>query len=90
MSQPPYLSPPYFRQLSGSLSAQPPACSPRACGEAGLQGLPLFWSGEKSPERALEIGEWEYICIKQRRDTVSLSVSFSKANISETALFQKQ
>lgn len=44
---PPYLSPPYFSMLSGSLSTQPPASSHWACGEAGLLGPPLFWPGRK-------------------------------------------
>lgn len=49
---PPYLSPPYFAMLSGSLSSSPRPALAGACGEVGLLGPPLFRPGEESPGRA--------------------------------------
>lgn len=62
----------------------------RACGEAGLLGLPLFWPGRKV-QREPRAKEWDYLNKKKKSwATASLSGSLSQANISETASFQRQ
>lgn len=69
-------------------SPRPPLV--RACGEAGLLGLPLFWPGRKV-RREPRAKEWDYLK-KEKKSwaTASLSGSLSQANISETASFQRQ
>ncbi|KAK5857316.1 hypothetical protein PBY51_010570 [Eleginops maclovinus] len=57
---PPYLSPPYFSMLSGSLSTQPPASSHRGLWGSWAPGPAIVLAWEESPERALKAGEREY------------------------------
>ena len=89
---PPYLSPPYFSTLSGSLSIQPPASSRRGLWGSWAPGPAIVLAWEESPERALKAREWEYKKKERKKTwaTASLSSSLSQANISETAPFQRQ
>lgn len=57
---PPYLSPPYFSMLSGSLSTQPPASSRWGLWGSWAPGPAIVLAWEGSPERALKAREWEY------------------------------
>lgn len=49
---PPYLSPPYFSMLSGSLSTQPPACSQKGLWGSKAPGSAIVQAWEESPARA--------------------------------------
>ena len=72
---PPYLSPPYFSTLSGSLSIQPPASSCRGLWGSWAPGPAIVLAWEESPERALKAREWEY---KKKRKKKNLSHCFIK------------
>lgn len=83
---PPYLSPPYFGGLSGSLSTQPPASSRWSLWGSLAPGPTIVLAWEESPERAPKAGEREYKKNwKKTWATASLSGSLSQANISETS-----
>lgn len=55
---PPYLSPPYFSMLSGSLSTQPPASSRRGLWGSWAPGsaIVLAWGGKSGESSELESG----------------------------------
>lgn len=61
---PPYLSPPYFRVPSGSLSTQPPASSHQGLWGSWAPGPAIVLAWEKSPARALKAVERGNIKIK--------------------------
>lgn len=91
---PPYLSPPYFSMLSGSLSTQPPASSHRGLWGSWAPGsaIVLAWGGKSGESSELESGTIKKKKRKKEklRATASLSGSLSQANISETAPFHRQ
>lgn len=73
---PPYLSPPYFSMLSGSLSTQPPACSQTGLWGSKAPGSAIVQAWEESPERAAR--KQESGNTKKKKKKKSWAIAFNK------------
>lgn len=90
---PPYLSPPYFAMLSGSLSTQPPASSRRGLWGSWAPGSAIVpaWGGKSGESSQRESGTIKKGRKKERklRGTASLSSSlFTSKHIRNSPLSQ--